>query len=125
MTHKIIGCAMEVHREVGPGLLESVYDDCMCRELKREGLVFTRQTSLKVTYAGAVVGQSYRPDFVVEGAVVVELKSVSSILPVHIAQVLSYMKLSTLELGLIINFNVEYLIRGVKRLILTRSSAAP
>jgi len=112
---------MRVHEDVGPGLLESVYDNCMRREFKRTGVLFTRQTSLKVMYAGAVVGQSYRPDFVVEGAVVVELKSVSSILPVHIAQALSYMKLSKLEIGLIINFNVEYLIRGVKRLILTRS----
>ena len=95
-------------------------DICLRLEV-REGVAFTRQTALPLTYAGSLVGRTYRPDFVVESAVVVEVKSAACVLPVHQAQVLSYLRLSQLERALIINFNVEYLIRGVKRLILTQA----
>ncbi len=120
-THKIIGCAIAVHKAMGPGNPESVYEECMGRELARQGIEFTRQTRLTVTYNGAPVGKGFRPDFLVESAVVLELKAVEVVHPLHVSQVLSYMRLSGVEIGLIINFNVEVLVQGVKRLILTKS----
>ncbi len=121
LTFAIIGCAIAVHKAVGPGLKESVYEDCLRREFVKRAIPFSRQTSITVTYDGHPVGRSFRPDFIVGKAVVVELKAASSFSPIHVPQVLSYMRASKLELGLIINFNVEILIRGVKRLILTKS----
>ena len=121
LTHGIIGCAITVHKEMGPGLPEGVYEECMGREMSRRGVEFTRQTVMTLTYDGRPVGRSFRPDFIVNGSVVVELKSVDVVHPRHVSQVLSYMRVSKVELGLIINFNVEVLIHGVKRLILTKS----
>ena len=120
ITHAIIGCAIAVHKEMGPGLLESAYDDCLARELEKAGLPNVRQPVTRISYQGSLLAQTYRPDFVVSGEVVVEVKSVAHILPVHVAQTLTYMRLSRTERGLILNFNVPLMIQGVRRLILSR-----
>ncbi len=119
-THKIIGCAIAVHKAVGPGSRESVYEECMRRELRRQGIGFTQQTRVRLDYYGPV-GKGFRPDFVVQKAVVLELKAVEVVNSLHVTQVLSYMRSSKVEIGLLINFNVELLIHGVRRLILTKS----
>ncbi len=121
LTFAIIGCAIEVHKAIGPGLKESVYENCLRREFAKRSFVYRCQPSVTVSYDGQTVGRSFRPDFIVGEAVVVELKAASAISPIHQSQVLSYMRASKLELGLIINLNVEILVRGVKRLILTKS----
>ena len=123
LTYRIIGCAMAVHRFLGPGLLESVYEECLNGELTRSGLHIARQPALSVEYDGRIINRIFRPDFVVNREVVVEVKSVVALQPVHQAQLLTYMKLAGIERGLIINFNCEYLIRGVRRFILTRQRA--
>jgi GxxExxY protein len=122
LTYRIIGCALAVHRELGPGLLESVYEECLARQLERGGLQFTRQPALGVSYNGNLLSRTFRPDFVIEREVVLEVKAVTRILPVHQAQALTYMKLAHKERGLIINFNVEFLTHGIKRLILSRNA---
>jgi len=116
---------MVVHRSLGPGLLESVYEECLNRELMTAGFSVARQLALSVPYEGGLLQRTFRPDFVVDDEVVVEVKAVMNLLPVHTAQVLTYLKLSQLERGLIINFNCPRLIDGVKRLILTRPAPAP
>ncbi len=116
-TATIIGAAIEVHRALGPGLLESAYQECLCRELTLSGVPFLRQLSLPVMYKGVKVDCSYRIDLLVE-EIVVEVKSVSTLEPIHHAQVLTYMKLGHWRLGLLINFNVSVLARGIRRLIL-------
>jgi GxxExxY protein len=120
LSYKIIGCAIKVHKELGPGLLESAYMDPMERELKALGLNVIRQPRMNLLYRDAPVKQTYRPDFVVNNAIVVELKSVSYFVPAHDAQLLTYMRVSEIEIGLLLNFNAEYLIRGIRRLILSR-----
>jgi GxxExxY protein len=117
-TGRIIGAAIEVHRELGPGLLESAYEECLCRELRLQGLHFERQVPLPVTYKGVRLDCGYRMDIVVENAVVVELKCVDRVLPVHEAQLLSYMKLAQRRFGLLINFHVPIVSRGVVRRVL-------
>ena len=121
LTHAIIGCAIAVHKEMGPGLLESAYDGCLHREMGKAGLKFVRQPVTRISYQGSLLARSYRPDFVINAKVVVEVKSVAVILPVHVAQTLTYMKLAGIERGLILNFNVPLMIQGIRRLILTRS----
>lgn len=118
ITGKIIGAAIEVHRHLGPGLMESVYEECLCQELKLNGLSFERQKVLPVEYKGAKLDCGYRLDLVVEQKVVVEIKAVEKLMPVYTAQVLTYLKLSGLKLGLLINFNVPVIRDGIKRLIL-------
>ncbi len=113
---------MVVHRSLGPGLLESVYEECLNRELKAAGFQLARQPTLQVAYDGSLLQRNFRPDFVINGEVVVEVKAVTHLLPVHQAQLLTYLKLSRIERGLIINFNCAQLITGVKRLILTRKA---
>jgi GxxExxY protein len=117
VTGRIIGAAIEVHRALGPGLLESAYQECLSHELTLRGIPFLRELSLPVIYKGAKVDCAYRLDFLVDG-VVVEVKSVSGIDPIHEAQVLTYMKLGQWKLGLLMNFNVALLARGIRRLIL-------
>jgi GxxExxY protein len=117
VTRGIIGAAIEVHRALGPGLLESAYQECLSRELTLRGIPFLREVSLPVFYKGTKVDCAYRIDFVTD-EVVVEIKSVSGIDPIHEAQVLTYMKLGQWNLGLLINFNVPVLTRGIRRLIL-------
>lgn len=117
LTDKIIGCAIEVHRVLGPGLLESIYEAALCIELRRKGLKYERQKVLPVLYKGENIGQ-YRIDLVVEDKVVLELKSVERHDLVFEAQILSYMKLGSYSVGLLINFNSSLLKRGIKRFVL-------
>jgi GxxExxY protein len=119
----VIGAAIEVHRVLGPGFLESVYEEALCEEFGLRQITFVRQARVDVRYKGRTIGQT-RLDLVVEGAVVVELKAVDALIPVHTAQVLSYPKMRGLPLGLLINFNVTRLTAGVKRVILTEGSAS-
>ena len=116
-TRSVIGAAIEVHRALGPGLPESAYQECLSRELTLCGVTYLRQVSLPVTYKGVRVDCSYRADFVVADAVV-EIKSIAAIEPIHEAQLLTYMKVGKWPLGLLINFNVPVLVRGVRRFIL-------
>ncbi len=116
ITEKIIGCAIEVHRALGPGLLESAYEECLCFELSHCGLKFERQVALPVVYKGVKLDCGYRIDIVVENLVIVEIKAIANILPVHEAQVLSYLKLDNKPLGLLLNFHVSVLKNGIKRI---------
>jgi GxxExxY protein len=118
LTEKIIGGAMEVHRALGPGLLESVYEECLCHKLKLQGLALERQIPLPVVYKGVALECGYRMDIVVENVVLLELKTVEKLLPIHEAQLLTYLKLSGLRLGLLINFHVPLLRDGIKRRVL-------
>jgi len=118
VSERIIGCAIEVHRYIGPGLLESVYESALSVELTERGLHFERQKSLPVIYKGSSIGE-FRIDLLVEGCVIVELKSVERMDPIFSAQLLSYMRPGGYPLGLLINFNPKLLKDGVKRLILS------
>ena len=112
LTEKIIGAVIEVHRALGPGLLESAYEECLCREFNLRGLTFQRQVQLPVEYKGVKLDCGYRLDLVVQDDVVLELKCVEHTLPVHEAQLLTYLKLTGKHVGIIINFNVATLVRG-------------
>ncbi|HEV2397303.1 MAG TPA: GxxExxY protein [Candidatus Sulfotelmatobacter sp.] len=118
LTEQIIGAAIEVHRQLGPGLLESVYEGCMCEELRLRGIPFRCQIDLPITYKGLQTGGRYRIDLIVADEVLVELKSVERILGVHEAQLLTYLKLTGKKVGLLINFNVAVLHRGILRRVL-------
>ena len=117
ITKEIIGAAIGVHDELGPGMLESAYEACMVYELTSTGLRVERQKVLPIVYKGTKIDCGYRMDLLVEDAVVVELKSVERIEKVHCKQLLSYLRLSGLSVGLLINFNVEYLRMGIKRIV--------
>ena len=118
ITEKIIGAAIEVHRALGPGLLESAYQTCTARELFLRNVRYGEQVPLPVEYKGVRLDCGYRMDFVVENRVVVELKAVEMVLPVHEAQLLTYLKLTGLRVGLLINFNVPVLRHGIVRRVL-------
>jgi len=118
LTDKIIGAAIEVHRHLGPGLLEATYEDCLCCELELNGITFERPKPLPLTYKGRHISSKYRMDLVVAGKVVVELKCVEAIAPVHEAQLLTYLRLSKLRVGLILNFYVPVMRCGIRRLVL-------
>jgi len=115
LTREIIGAAIEVHKTVGPGLLEGVYEECLCHELQIRKLNFERQKPIPLVYKDAKLDCGYRLDLLVEGRIVVELKSVDGLGPIHEAIVLTYLKLSGHHLGLLINFNVTLLKDGIKR----------
>ena len=115
MTEQIIGCAIEVHRALGPGLLESAYEQCMAHELSLRGLRFGMQVPVPVLYKGLPLDCAYKVDLIIENDVVVELKSVDSIIPIHQAQLLTYLKLTGVRVGLLINFNVRRLVDGLTR----------
>ena len=117
-TAPIIGAAIEVHRALGPGLLESAYEQCLCHELHLRRLAFQRQVDLPVSYKGLNLDCGYRIDLIVECEVVLELKAIETILPVHEAQLLTYLKLSGKHVGLLINFNTPVLTRGIRRIVL-------
>jgi GxxExxY protein len=117
LSREVIGAALDVHRELGPGLLESAYEECLCHELMLRRVPFARQVPLAVRYRGLELDCAYRLDVVVDGLVVLELKSVEALLPIHQAQLLTYLRLSNLWLGLLINFNVPRLMDGVKRMV--------
>lgn len=116
-TESVIGAAIEVHRHLGPGLLESAYEECMCEELTLRNIPFKRQVALPVLYKTKKLDVGYRIDLLVNNEVVVELKTVESILPIHEAQTLTYMRLGGWQVGLILNFNVTVLKNGIKRLV--------
>jgi GxxExxY protein len=116
LTERIIGAAIEVHRVTGPGLLESAYMECLCYELSRIGLEFRRQVQMPVSYKGLNLDCGYRLDLLVEDSVIVELKAVDHLLPVHSAQLLTYLRLSGRKIGLLMNFNERVLKDGLKRL---------
>ena len=120
VTREIIGAAIEVHRTLGPGLLESTYAPCLHFELQERKLRFATQRVIPIVYKGLALRASYRVDLVVEDIVVVEIKAVAALMPVHEAQVLTYMKLTSCPAGLLVNFNVPRLVDGVKRLLLAR-----
>ena len=117
LSNRIIGAALEIHRILGPGLLESAYEECLCYELKQAGLLFERQKSLPVTYKEIHLDCGYRIDILVEKLVIVELKAVEHVEEIHKAQLLTYLKLSNLWLGLLINFNVPLLKDGITRIV--------
>jgi len=118
LTERIIGAAIEVHRTLGPGLLESVYESCLAHELSLRGIPFESQKQVLVRYKSVQLASDLRADFIVDGKVIVELKAVDTILPVHRAQILTYMRLANCDVGLLINFNVEQLTKGIERFIL-------
>ncbi len=118
LTEAIIGAAIEVHRALGPGLLESAYKECLCRELDLQGIPFERQRPLPVEYKGLRLDCGYRLDLLVSNQVVVEIKAVENLLPIHEAQLLTYLKLGGWQVGLLINFNVPVLKQGIRRLVL-------
>jgi GxxExxY protein len=117
ITERVIGACIEIHKQLGPGLLESAYEECLCHELNLAGLKFERQKPLPVRYKSVHLDCGYRLDLVVEGKVIVELKTVDVIAPIHDAQLLTYLKLSGLTVGLLINFNVPVLKDGLKRIV--------
>jgi GxxExxY protein len=123
LTHRIIGAAIEVHRLLGPGLLESTYDECLCLELGLLRIPFERQVALPIVYKSIQLPRAYKLDLLVDNALVVELKTVEKILPIHEAQILTYLKLSGLETALLINFNSVPLKSGIRRVSKTRPSA--
>ncbi|HEX4130864.1 MAG TPA: GxxExxY protein [Pirellulales bacterium] len=118
LTGRIIECAIEVHRALGPGLLESAYEECLCYELSLCQLQYVRQVPLPVIYKGIHLDCGYRLDVVVEERVVLELKTVEQLHPIHDAQLLTYLKLSGKRTGLLLNFNVPVLRDGIKRIVL-------
>ena len=117
LSNAIIGCALEVHQGLGPGLLESAYETCLCYEMTQRGIAFERQKEQPVKYKQVELDAGYRLDLVVGGLVVVELKSVAQLEPIHEAQMLTHLKLSGLKLGLLMNFNVPVLKSGIKRMV--------
>ena len=122
ITERVIGCAIEVHRGLGPGLLEAAYEECLCYEMMQARLQFSRQLPLPVVYKGIKLACGYRMDLVVEDLVIVEIKALEVILPVHAAQLLTYLKLFGKSVGLLINFNEPTLIKGIRRVV---NSSAP
>ena len=117
LTYRIIGLAMRVHRRLGPGLLESVYERCLCHELDKAGMVFQRQVSLPVHYDDVILDLGYVADIIIDNQVILELKAVERTLPLHEAQLLTYLRLSACRIGLLINFNTVSLTDDIKRCV--------
>ena len=115
LSEQIIGASIEVHKNLGPGLLESVYEECLCHELGLRGIRFERQKELPVQYRGVYMNVGFRTDIIVDNKIIVEVKSVTSILPIHESQLLNYLRLTGLKLGLLINFDVPVLKEGITR----------
>ena len=118
LSKRVIGCAIEVHRNLGPGLLESTYEQCLAHELKCAGIPFMLQHPLPVNYNGVKLDCGYRVDLFIDNKIIVELKSVEKLLPIHQAQLLTYMKLAEIKIGLLMNFNVRFMKDGIKRMVL-------
>jgi len=121
LAYKVIGCAIEVHRVIGPGYLESVYENALAVELTQQGIAFERQLPVDIEYKGVNVGQG-RIDLLVSRSIVLELKAIDQFAAIHQPQVISYLKATNLQLGLLINFNTEVLKDGIKRIVLTSRS---
>jgi GxxExxY protein len=117
LTHQIIGAAIDVHRELGSGLLEAVYEECLCYELTTRGIPFDRQKTIPVVYKGAKLDCGYRADIVVLGKVIVEIKAISAVAPVHDVVMLTYLRLSGCKIGLLINFHSALLKDGIHRYV--------
>jgi GxxExxY protein len=117
LSKTIIGAAIEVHRQIGPGLLESVYEECLCAEFRESGVGFERQVVLPVNYRGRKLDCGYRLDLVIDKLVVLELKAVKRLEPIHNAQLLTYLRLSGMRLGILLNFNELLLENGIKRVV--------
>jgi GxxExxY protein len=118
LSNQVIACAIEVHKNLGPGLLESTYGQCLAYELSQKKIFFYREYALPVEYKGVKLDCGYRVDLMVENALILELKSIETVLPIHEAQLLTYMKLARIHTGLLINFNVKRLKEGLKRFVL-------
>ncbi len=118
ITKAVIGAAIEVHRALGPGLLESAYEECLCQELSLRDVPFERQRPLPLQYKGVLLDCGYRLDLLVGDLVVVEIKAVEGLLPIHEAQMLTYLRLGGWQVGLLLNFNVTQLKRGIQRVVL-------
>ena len=118
LSHQILGCAFRVHTKLGPGLLESTYEVCLAHELQKVGIHFERQRRLPVIYDDLKLEEGYRIDLLVENRIILEIKSVDAVAPIHKAQLLTYLKLSQTRLGLLLNFNVQHLKDGISRVIL-------
>lgn len=118
LSNKVIGCALEVHRNLGPGLLESTYEQCLAYELKRVNIAFKIQHPLPVKYKEIKINCGYRVDLLVDDKIILELKAIDKLLPIHEAQLLTYMRLAGIPTGLLINFNVRLLKNGIKRMVL-------
>lgn len=119
LTERVIGLCIEVHKHLGPGLLESAYQTCLAFELEEAGLSFEKEVHLPIRYKGRTLEANYRMDFVVEDRLVLEIKAVETLLPIHEAQILTYLRLSGHSVGLLINFNTNLLKQGIKRLVHT------
>jgi GxxExxY protein len=115
VSEQVIGACIEVHRHLGPGLLEGIYEECVCHELAARGVAYKRQFVMPVAYKGVELDSVYRLDLVVEDRVIVEFKSVDVVLPVHFAQLSTYLRATHFEVGLLINFNVAVLKQGIRR----------
>ena len=118
LSNRVIGCAIEVHKHLGPGLLESAYEECLAHELTEHGIPFQRQAAVPVQYKGLCLDCAYRLDLVVDKQLILELKCVETMLPIHEAQLITYLKLSGIHVGLLINFNESRLKNGLKRIVL-------
>ena len=118
ITEKVLGAAIEVHKHLGPGLLESTYEACLCHEFAIRGLSFQQQVQLPLEYKGLRLDAAFRLDLVVEGKIIIELKSQESLLPVHEAQLMTYLKLTGMRVGLLLNFNVPIMKDGIIRRVL-------
>ncbi len=118
LSHRIIGCAIEVHRQLGPGLLESTYEQCLAHELRLKGIPFKLQHPVPVAYKGIKLDCGFRVDLFVDDEIIVELKSVERLIPIHKSQLLTYMKLCKVSIGLLMNFNVTILKDGIIRMVL-------
>ena len=118
LTEQVIGCAIKVHKQLGPGLLESVYEECLCFELAEAGLPFERQIALPIVYRERVLDGGFRADIVVSAVLIIEIKSVEAIHPVHEAQLLTYLRLTRHKIGLLMNFNVLRLKDGLRRFVM-------
>jgi GxxExxY protein len=118
LSSKIINVAIEVHKELGPGLLESAYEECMCHEFRLREISFERQKTLPIIYKGIILDCGYKLDILVENVIMLELKACEKLEPIHKAQLLTYLKISNLKLGLLLNFNVPLLRDGIKRVVL-------
>jgi GxxExxY protein len=117
LTGRVIGCAIEVHRALGPGLLESAYDRCFARELTLSGIPFVRHPELSITYKGELIKSAYIPDFIIDRQLIVEVKAVAKLADIHKHQLMTYLKLTGCPVGLLINFNVMILPHGLKRVV--------
>jgi len=118
LTSGVLGSAVEVHRHLGPGLLESVYEECLAYELRNSGISFERQKPIQISYKEIIIDKGYRIDLLVEGKLVIEIESVEALNTVHEAQVLTHMKLAEIPVGLLLNFNVTSLRKGIRRFVM-------